>query len=139
MFPINNNARGPNVNHNPNSLVRRKEQFIALLNICRDRDLQAWNIFRVNDDNVEALEIPSYLSPTRDDAPKILFGMSLSGAFSERAQALCRRLAEIKFPIPITSGSHSYLAAPQKWADWWMRIFQRNTFSVVAKSKAAGI
>ena len=88
MFPINNNARGPNVNHNPNSLVRRKEQFIALLNICRDRDLQAWNIFRVNDDNVEALEIPSYLSPTRDDAPKILFGMSLSGAFSVGAQAL---------------------------------------------------
>jgi hypothetical protein len=46
MFPINNSAQGPNVNQNPNSLARRKEQFIPLLNICRDWDLQAehWDV-----------------------------------------------------------------------------------------------
>lgn len=39
LFPINNSAQGPSVNQNPNSLAKRKEQFIALLKICRDRDL----------------------------------------------------------------------------------------------------
>ena len=80
------------------------------------------------------------LNKTREGVPKIaLFGMSLSGAFSEGAQALFNRLAEIKFPTPITAGSLSYLAARQRWVDWWMRIFQRNTFNVVAKSLASRI
>ena len=116
IFPINNSAQGPNVNQNPNSLAKRKEQFIALLNICRDRDLQvehwdvhfcqgkytqlqtnerskgskyaqAWNDFRENNDKAEALDILRHLNPARDGAPKIaLFGMSLSGAFSEGGQ-----------------------------------------------------
>jgi hypothetical protein len=96
-----------------NSIAKRKEQFIALLNICRNRNsqaehwdvhfclgkytqlqtnerskglkyAQAWSAFRENDDNAEALEILRYLNPAREGAPKIaLFGMSLSGAFSE--------------------------------------------------------
>jgi hypothetical protein len=65
--------------------------------------------------------------------------MCLSGAFSEGGQALFDRLATIKFPAPITAGSLSYLAARQRWADWWMRIFQRNILDVVAKSIASGI
>ena len=65
--------------------------------------------------------------------------MSLSGAFSEGAQALLTRLAEIKFLAPITAGSLSYIAARQRWMDWQMRIFKRNTFNVVAKSIAPGI
>jgi hypothetical protein len=65
--------------------------------------------------------------------------MRLSGAFSEGAQALFDRLAAIKFPTPIAAGSLSYLAARQIWADWWMRIFQRNILNVVAKPIASGI
>jgi hypothetical protein len=102
--------------------------------------MQARNDFRENGDNAEALDILNYLSPARNGAPKIvLFGMSLSGAFSEGAQALLNRLAEIKFPAPLTGGSLSYLAARQRWTDWQMRIFQRNISNVVAKSIASGI
>jgi|UPI000491C856 hypothetical protein len=49
------------------------------------------------------------------------------------------RLAAIKFPTPITAGSPSYLAAMRRWADWWMRIFQRNILYVVTKSIAPRI
>jgi hypothetical protein len=169
IFPINNSAQGPNVNQNPNSLERRKEQFHALLNICRDRDLhaehwdvhfcqgkytqlqtnertkgakymQAWNDFRENQDNADALNILNHLNHANNGAPKIvLFGMSLSGAFSKGAQALLNRLAEIKFPTPLTGGSLSYLAARQRWMDWQMRIFQRNILNGVAKSIASGL
>jgi hypothetical protein len=41
MFPINNSAHGLNVNQKPNSLENRKKQFVTLLKICHDRDLQA--------------------------------------------------------------------------------------------------
>ena len=68
------------------------------------------------EDSEEALQILHYLNPIRGGAPKIvLFGMCLSGAFSEGRQALFDRLAAIKFPTPITTGSLSYMAAPQKW------------------------
>ena len=102
--------------------------------------MQAWNDFRENDDNAEALDILNYPNPARNGAPKIvLFGMSLSGAFSKGAQALLHRLAEIKFPTPLTGGSLSYLAARPRWMDWQMRIFQRNISNVVAKSIASGL
>lgn len=99
MFPINNSAQGPNVNQNPNSLARRKEQCIALLNICRDHDLQAehwdvhfcqgkytqlqtnerpkglrcaeaWNAFQQSGYNEEALHILRYLNPALMAPPK---------------------------------------------------------------------
>jgi hypothetical protein len=68
-----------------------------------------------------------------------LFGMSLSGAFSKGAQDLLNRLAEIKFPTPLTGGSLSYIAARQRWMDWQMRICQRNVLNGVAKSIASGL
>jgi hypothetical protein len=50
--------------------------------------------------------------------PKIaLFGMSLGGAFSKGAQDLLNRLAEIKFPTPLTRGSFSYI---QPARDGWI-------------------
>ena len=102
--------------------------------------MQAWNDFRENDDNAEALDILNYPNPARNGAPKIvLFGMSLSGAFSKGAQALLHRLAEIKFPTPLTGGSLSYLAARPRWMDWQMRIFQRNILNGVAKYIASGL
>ena len=65
--------------------------------------------------------------------------MSLSGAFSRGAQDLLNRLAEIKFPTPLTGGSLSYIAARQRWMDWQMRICQRNVLNGVAKSIASGL
>ena len=77
----------------------------------------------------------------RGDAPKIvLFRRRLSGAFCMwGGHALFDRLVAMKFPTPIADGSLSYLAARQRWADWWMRIFLRNILNVVAKSIASGI
>ena len=66
-------------------------------------------------------------------------GMSLSGAFSRGAQDLLNRLAEIKFPSPLSGGSLSYIAARQRWMDWQMRICQRNVLNGVAKSIASGL
>jgi hypothetical protein len=170
LFPINNSAQGPNPNQpSPNSLEKRKEAFHALLNICDERDLhaehwdvhfcqgsysqlltnerakgqkyaKAWNEFREDQGNAEALEILNRLNPANNGAPKIaLFGMSLSGAFSRGAQDLLNRLAEIKFPTPLTGGSLSYIAARQRWMDWQMRICQRNVLNGVAKSIASGL
>jgi hypothetical protein len=169
LIPINNSAQGPNPNLNPNSLEERKNAFHALLNIWSERDLhaehwdvhfcqgkytqlqtnertkglkyiQAWNDFRENQGNTEALNILNHLDPANNGAPKIaLFGMSLSGAFSKGAQDLINRLAEIKFPTPLTGGSLSYLAARQRWMDWQMRIFQRNILNGVAKYIASGL
>ena len=65
--------------------------------------------------------------------------MSLCGAFSKGAQDLLNRLAEIKFPTPLTGGSLSYIAARQRWMDWQMRICQRNVLNGVAKSIASGL
>ena len=65
--------------------------------------------------------------------------MSLSGAFSKGAQDLLNRLAEIKFPPPLTGGSLSYIAARQRWMDWQMRICQWNVLNGVAKSIASGL
>jgi hypothetical protein len=65
--------------------------------------------------------------------------MSLSGAFSKGAQDLLNRLAEIKFPTPLTGGSFSYIAPRQRWMDWQMRICQRNVLNGVAKSIASGL
>jgi hypothetical protein len=77
--------------------------------------MQAWNDFSDNGDNAEALDILNYLNPARNGAPKIvIFGMSLSAAFSKGAQALLNHLAEIKFPTPLTGRSLSYLAARQR-------------------------
>ena len=170
LFPINNSAQGPNPNQpSPNSLEKRKEAFHALLNICDERDLhaehwdvhfcqgsysqlltnerakgqkyaKAWNEFREDQGNAEALEILNRLNPANNGAPKIaLFGMSLSGAFSRGGQDLLNRLAEIKFPTPLTGGSLSYIAARQRWMDWQMRICQRNVLNGVAKSIASGL
>ena len=102
--------------------------------------MQAWNDFREDQGNAEALEILNRLNPANNGAPKIaLFGMSLSGAFSRGAQDLLNRLAEIKFPTPLTGGSLSYIAARQRWMDWQMRICQRNVLNGVAKSIASGL
>jgi hypothetical protein len=49
--------------------------------------MQAWNAFREDQGNAEALDILNRLNPANNGAPKIaLFGMSLSGAFSNGAQ-----------------------------------------------------
>jgi hypothetical protein len=106
----------------------------------RTRYSEALNAFQQSGDNEEALRILRYLNPARYGAPKVLlFGMCLSGAFSGGGQALFDRLATIKFQTPITADSLSYLAARQRWANWWMRIFRRNILDVVAKSIASGI
>ena len=102
--------------------------------------MQAWNDFREDQGNAEALNILNRLNPANNGAPKIaLSGMSLSGAFSKGAQDLLNRLAEIKFPTPLTGGSLSYLAARQRWMDWRMRIFQQNILNGVAKVIASGL
>jgi hypothetical protein len=46
-----------------------------------------------------------------------------SGAFSEGATAFLTRMAKIKFPTPISSGSLSYLPVRQRWIDWHMHSF----------------
>ena len=96
LFPINNSAQGPNPNQpNPNSLEKRKDAFHALLNICNGRDLhaehwdvhfcqgtytqlltnerakdlkytQAWNEFRADQGNAEAMEILNRLNPANN-------------------------------------------------------------------------
>jgi hypothetical protein len=77
--------------------------------------MQAWNAFREDQGNAEALDILNRLNPANNGAPKIaLLGMSLSGAFSKGGQDLLNRLAEIKFPTPLTGGSFSYIAARQR-------------------------
>ena len=102
--------------------------------------MQAWNDFREDQGDAETLDILNRLNPANNGAPKIaLFGMSLSGAFSRGAQDLLNRLAEIKFPTPLTGGSLSYIAARQRWMDWQMRICQRNVLNGVAKSIASGL
>ena len=55
-----------------------------------------------------------------------LIGMSLSGAFSQGAIDFLTRMAKIKFPTQISSGSLSFLPARQRWTKWSMRIIQRN-------------
>ena len=80
----------------------------------------------------------------RGGAPKIsVFGMCLSGAFLDGAQKVINHLVTEKFPPPTTfdnlSVSLSYLVARQRWADWWMRFFQRIILNCVAKSIISGI
>ncbi len=73
-------------------------------------------------------------------APNVsLIGMSLSGAFSQRATDSLIRMAKIKFPTPISSGSLSHLPARQRWMDWHMRIIQRNVLESISASVASGI
>ena len=68
-------------------------------------------------------------------APNVsLIGMSLSGAFSQRATDSLIRMAKIKFPTPISSGSLSHLPARQRWMDWHMRIIQRNVLESIGAS-----
>jgi hypothetical protein len=63
----------------------------------------------------------SELNHTSEGAPNVsLVGMSLSGAFSQGATDSLTRMAKIKFPTPIYSGSLSYLPARQRWIDWHM-------------------
>ena len=51
-------------------------------------------------------------------APNVsLADMSLSGEFSQGATESLTRMAKIKFPTPISSGSLSYLPARQRWMD----------------------
>jgi len=99
----------------------------------------AWTAFKRNEENAAALDVLITVNGG-DGAPHVaLFGMRLSGTFSKGTQSLFDKLAKEKYPDPITPGSLNYLTARQRWADWWMRIFQRNIFNVVAKSIASGI
>ena len=89
--------------------------------------------------NVEALNHLHYLNPTRDGAPELaLFEIRLTGAFSEGAQDILNRFAELIFLTLLNPGNFSYLVARQRWIDWWMRIFQRNILNSVAKSVVSG-
>ena len=105
LFPINNSAQGANPNQpNPNSLEKRKDAFHALLNICNGRDLhaehwdvhfcqgtytqlltnerakdlkytQAWNEFRADQGNAEAMEILNRLNPANNGEKTLTLNM----------------------------------------------------------------
>ena len=68
-----------------------------------------------------------------------LIGMSLTGAFSEGATDFLTRLANIKFPTPISHGTLSHLPARSRWMDWNMRIIQRNMLESIGEAVTSGI
>ena len=85
----------------------------------------AWQDFCQQEGNEDALRKLLELNHTSGGAPNVsLVGMSLSGAFSQGANDSLTRMAKIKFPTPISSGSLSHLPARQRWMDWHMRIIR---------------
>ena len=149
LFQVIRNRLGPNPNHNPNTLQNRKEAFYHLLDYCCIHNLKlehwdahfcqglskklktnertraqtyadAWQDFCQHEDALHQLR---ELNNTTWEAPTVsLIGMSLSGAFSEGATAFLTRMAKIKFPTQISSGSLSNLPARQRWMDCHTRI-----------------
>ena len=90
--------------------------------------------------NEDALRTLREVNHTSGRAPNVsLIGMSLSGAFSQGATDSQTRMAKIKFPTPISSGSLSHLPARQRWMDWHMRIIQQNVLESIGTSVAPGI
>ena len=90
--------------------------------------------------NEDALRTLREVNHTSGRAPNVsLIGMSLSGAFSQGATDSQTRMAKIKFPTPISSGSLSHLPACQRWMDWHMRIIHRNVLKSNGASVASGI
>ena len=68
-----------------------------------------------------------------------LIGISLSGAFSEGGTDFLTRLANIKFPTPISHGTLSHLPARSRWMDWTMRTIQRNVLESIGEAVTSGI
>ena len=107
----------------------------------------AWETFiaRNDEETAQSRSNLRFTNPTSGGAPKIsTFGMCLSGAFSTGAMEILTHLAKEKFPDPPTPdnppGTYSYRVARHNgFADWWMRICQRNVFNCVAKSIMSGI
>jgi hypothetical protein len=92
----------------------------------------------------DARDNTRYPNSSRGGAPLVsLFGMNLSGALSDGAWKVLNHLAKLKYPTPPTHdnpvGTHSYLVARQRWADWQMRTIMRTMFDAVAKPIASGI
>jgi len=100
----------------------------------------AWQDFGQQEGNEDALRKLRELNHTSGGAPNVsLVGMSLSGAFSQGATDSLTRMAKIKLPTPISSGSLSYLPARQRWMEWHIRIIQRNVLESIGASVASGI
>lgn len=103
-------------------------------------DLCRWQDFCQREGNEGALRKLRELNHTSGGAPTAsLIGISLSGAFSQGAIDFLTRMAKIKFPNPISSGSLSYLPARQRWTDWYMRIIQSNVLESVGAAVVSGI
>ena len=169
LFQVIRNRLGPNPNHNPNTLQNRKEAFHQLLQYCLDRNLKlehwdvhfcqgsskqlktnertkaqtyatAWEDFCRQDENEDALRRLRDLNTNSGGAPTVsLIGMSLSGAFSEGATDFLTRMANIKFPTPISDSTLSHLPARSRWMDWTMRIIQRNVLESIGTAVTSGI
>ena len=59
--------------------------------------------------------------------------------FSEGATDFLTRMANIKFPTPISHGTLSHLPARSRWMDWNMRIIQRNVLESIGAAVTSGI
>ena len=132
LFQVIRNRLGPNPNHNPNTLQNRKEAFYHLLDFCLDRNLKlehwdvhfcqgsskqlktnertkaqtyanAWEDFCQQEENESALRRLRDLNSSSGGA--LTVSLILSGAFSEGATDFLTRMANIKFPTPISHGT----------------------------------
>ena len=100
----------------------------------------AWEDFFQQEENEGALRKLRDLNNSSGGAPTVsLIGMSLSGAFSEGTTDFLTRLANIKFPTPISHGTLSHLPARSRWMDWNMRIIQRNMLEIIGEAVTSGI
>ena len=169
LFQVIRNRLGPNPKHNLNTLQNRKETFYHLLEYCLDRNLKlehwdvhfyqgsskqfktnertkaqtyanAWEDFCQQEENEGALRKLRDLNSSSGGAPTVsLIGMSLTDAFSEGATDFLTRLANIKFPTPISHGTLGHLPARSRWMDWNMRIIQRNMLESIGEAVTSGI
>ena len=96
-------------------------------------------LFRQGAAAVLMINFSMICSSNSGGAPTVsLIGMSLSGAFSEGATDFLTRMANIKFPTPISDSTLSHLPARSRWMDWTMRIIQRNVLESIGAAVTSG-
>ena len=106
--------------------VKDRPDIVRQMNAPKPRRMQMHGKdFCQQEENEGALRRLRDLNNSSGGAPIVsLIGMSLSGAFSEGATDFLTRMANIKFPTPISHGTLSHLPDHSRWMDWNMRIIQ---------------
>ena len=101
-------------------------------------------INREDEEFAHARDNMRYLNSSRRGAPLVsLFGMCLSGALSDGAIKVIKKLAMIKYPTPPTEdnpcGTLSYLPARAQWAELQILKIQRTMVDAGAIPLKSGI